>query len=240
MDQQKNLNNRAQKWRRELFDNQNFIEDPGWKMEDDYEFWTPLDYFSQYFFDDFWEIVSTQSNVRAMQANEKKTLKSTAEEYRKLTGIHMTKIIAQRLKIDSFKASNGWMESFRTRHEIRFKQICGEAKDVDLTIVENWMQKLPEIIQGYEPKNIANETGLFFRALPSKTMTLKKDKCIGGKQTKERLTVLVCGFADGSMEKPLVIGKSMKPLCFKKFEHTRTSSCLACKQEILDDIGSNE
>jgi hypothetical protein len=184
--------------------------------------------------------VSTQSNVRAMQANEKKTLKSTAEEYRKLTGIHMTKIIAQRLKMDSFKASNGWMESFRTRHEIRFKQICGEAKDVDLTIVENWMQKLPEIIQGYEPKNIANETGLFFRALPSKTMTLKKDKCIGGKQTKERLTVLVCGFADGSMEKPLVIGKSMKPLCFKKFEHTRTSSCLACKQEILDDIGSNE
>jgi hypothetical protein len=47
MDQQKNLNNRAQKWRRELFDNQNFIEDPGWKMEDDHEFWTPLDYFSQ-------------------------------------------------------------------------------------------------------------------------------------------------------------------------------------------------
>lgn len=130
------------------------------------------------------------------------------------------KMIAQRLNIDSFKASNGWLESFRTRHEITFKQICGEAKDVDLTVVENWKVKLAEIIKNYEPKNIANcdETGLFYRALPSKTLTLKKDKCVGGKQPKERLTILMCAFADGSLEKPLVIGKSLKPRCFKNLD----------------------
>lgn len=47
--------------------------------------------------------------------------------------------------------------------------ICGEANDVDLTVMENWKQKLAELIQEFEPENAANcdETGLFFRALPN-------------------------------------------------------------------------
>lgn len=118
-------------------------------------------------------------------------------------------------KVD-FKASNGWLESFRTRHNIRFNQICGEAKDVDMESVTEWTSHITDLIKGFTLKDIANcdETGLFYRALPDKTMCFKGEKCQGGKQSKERLTVLFCAFADGKIEKPLVIGKSLRPRCF--------------------------
>ena len=57
-----------------------------------------------------------------------------------------------------------------------------------------------------------DETGLFFRALPTKTMTLKSEKCTGGKISKERLT---CVNMIDEFEKPVIIGKAAKPRCFK-------------------------
>ncbi|CAH1968197.1 unnamed protein product [Acanthoscelides obtectus] len=74
-------------------------------LQDDREFWTPLDYFSHYFSDEFWENLSKQSNIKAMQANEKKLLNSTEEEYRKLAGIHILMGIfgLPRLRLDFIK-----------------------------------------------------------------------------------------------------------------------------------------
>ena len=57
---------------------------------------------------------------------------------------------------------------------------------------------------------------LFFRDLPYKILALKNEKCIGGKHSKEQVTLFLCAFADGKFEKPLVIGKSLKPRCFKE------------------------
>lgn len=47
-------------------------------------------------------------------------------------------------------------------------------------------KNLKLIIKRYEPKNINNfdETGLFFRALPSKTLSVKNKKFIRGKLSK--------------------------------------------------------
>lgn len=79
------------------------------------------------------------------------------------------------------------------------------------------MTKIPSIINNYSPKNIynADETGLFFRAVPNKTLHLKGERCIGGKLSKERLTILFCVNMEGEKEKPLVIGKTAKPRAFK-------------------------
>lgn len=119
-----------------------------------------------------------------------------------------------------FKASNGWLDAFKKRHSIVFNAICGEARDVSQTTVDDWHQKIPTLITGYDKKDIANcdETALFFRAIPQKSLAFKGEKCFGGKLSKERLSVLLCAFADGKFEKPLIIGKAVKPRCFKNID----------------------
>ena len=52
----------------------------------------------------------------------------------------------------------------------------------------------------------------FTNGLPNKTLHLKGEKCSGGKNSKVRLTGLPAGNGYGEM---FVIGKSVKPLCFK-------------------------
>ncbi|XP_053377288.1 uncharacterized protein LOC123545424 [Mercenaria mercenaria] len=54
----------------------------------------------------------------------------------------------------------------------------------------------------------ADETGLFFKLTPDKTLEFKNVKCVGGKRSKERITVLVCANMTGEDKVPLfVIGK---------------------------------
>ena len=62
----------------------------------------------------------------------------------------------------------------------------------------------------------AEETGLFYKLMPNKTLQLKGEKCHGGKKSKERLTVLVTSNMDGS-EKNLTFGnlKISKPTVFQ-------------------------
>ena len=55
-----------------------------------------------------------------------------------------------------------------------------------------------------------------FQMQPSKTLHFRGEKCTGGKQSKERLSVLVGANMGGSEKlKLLVIGKSAQPRCFK-------------------------
>jgi hypothetical protein len=58
--------------------------------------------------------------------------------------------------------------------------------------VADWKGKIEELVAGYEPRNVYNgdETGLFFTVLPSKTLTVRGDKCTGGKLSKEILDVI--------------------------------------------------
>ncbi|XP_072144212.1 tigger transposable element-derived protein 6-like [Dermacentor andersoni] len=52
--------------------------------------------------------------------------------------------------------------------------------------------------------------------LPGRTLALKGDDCRGGKQSKLRITILLCANLDGTDKRvPLVVGKSARPRCFK-------------------------
>ena len=110
----------------------------------------------------------------------------------------------------TFKASNGWLEKFKNRHGIVFRALCGESASVDSTTVEEWKKRLPTLIDSYSTENVynADETGLFFKLLPDRSMVLSRDSCKGWKRSKERYTVLLCSNWSGTHKlKPLVIGK---------------------------------
>ncbi|GBN76083.1 Tigger transposable element-derived protein 4 [Araneus ventricosus] len=56
----------------------------------------------------------------------------------------------------------------------------------------------------------------FFNVCLKKTLTFKKEKCFGGKQSKARLTVMLGANMTGHQKlKPLVIGRSKNPRCFR-------------------------
>lgn len=66
----------------------------------------------------------------------------------------------------------------------------------------------------------ADETGLFYKLTPDKTLKLKGEKCTGGKLSKERITVMVAANMSGTAKKKLlVIGKSQRLRCFKNVRH---------------------
>ena len=92
--------------------------------------------------------------------------------------------------------------------------------------MENWKQRIPGICQGYDPKNIFNfdETGFFFRAFPDKTLASVGDKCKGGKNAKDRITVgLTCSLA-GEKLQTHINGKSLRQRCFKPGDPERYSN----------------
>ena len=111
---------------------------------------------------------------------------------------------------DDFMASNGWLDRWKTRHKVKLSVLSGEASDVNPETVDDWIKRLPSICDGYKAEDIfnADETGLFYRSLPTRSMVAKGDKWKGGKSSKERMTVLLCCSAAGKKLRPLVIGRS--------------------------------
>jgi hypothetical protein len=109
--------------------------------------------------------------------------------------VKLSQEVAKSLGNDQFKTSTGWLDSFKKRHNIVWNGVCGESKDVDQSVLSEYKPKLTELISPYEPENIynADETGLFFWALPTKLLMVKGQMCTGGRMSKERLKVLLCG-----------------------------------------------
>lgn len=67
----------------------------------------------------------------------------------------------------------------------------------------------------------ADETGLLYRCLPTSTLASEAEGAVKGfKQSKDRLTVLVCANMAGTHKVKLcVIGKYRKPRCFKNLTY---------------------
>ena len=127
--------------------------------------------------------------------------------------------IAQQLGKSSFKGSNGWLEKWKKRYNLKQLKISGESGDVRGETVDSWKERLPEIIAGYDKDNIWNmdETGVFFKALPDRGFGVKGKECRGGKKSKQRVTIAFFVTASGKKEKPIFIWKSENPRCLKRF-----------------------
>ena len=118
------------------------------------------------------------------------------------------------LEYDDFSASIGWLEAWQKRFRVRLATLCGDAAEVPKHVVVDRAQRLPVITEGYQLADIYNsdETGLYFRALPNRSMVVRDNP---RKTSKDRITVLLACSADGDKFKPLVIAKSENPRCFR-------------------------
>ena len=88
------------------------------------------------------------------------------------------KKLAEKLGKSDFKGSQGWLDKWKKRYNVKLLKICGESGDVQGETIDSWKECLPEIIQGYEKHNIWNmdETGLVWHALPDRGFGKKKLK----------------------------------------------------------------
>ena len=73
-------------------------------------------------------------------------------------------IVASRLGIKDFKASNSWLGRFKERHNIKQLVVSGESGDVNEETVTAWRERPVTLVRGYSPEDIWNEdeTGCFF------------------------------------------------------------------------------
>ena len=76
---------------------------------------------------------------------------------------------------DDFRASDGWLDRWKTTYFVKERRIVGEAGDVSTETVTSWMERINELIEGYYLENIWNmdESGCFFKALPDKGLVEK-------------------------------------------------------------------
>jgi hypothetical protein len=149
------------------------------------------------------------------------------------------KNIAEQLKIENFTVSNGWIIWFKDWHGIVHKKSATESAAVDSESKEVWLEGLPTLLEGYEPRDIydAEEMGLFFNVLSNRTLALNGESCHGGESSKDRLTVFLCANRDRSdMQVLIVTGKSMKPQCFTNIKKLAAKCYAYNKAWMMTDI----
>ncbi|XP_052240655.1 jerky protein homolog-like [Dreissena polymorpha] len=130
---------------------------------------------------------------------------------------------AKELGYHDFKGSSGWLTSWKSRYSVKAFKVSGESAGVDQQTVSDFKSRLPDIIQGYSLENIcyADETGLYYKALPDKTLAVRGDGAKGFNVQKDRITVLFACSATEEKLTPLVIGKAANPRCLKNVRRER-------------------
>jgi len=128
------------------------------------------------------------------------------------------KEISKELNVTNFSASKGWIDSVKKRAQIKQIVCHGEAGSADIVNVAISQSTCSFLFRDSSADDIynADETGLFWRALPSKTLATKMRQ--GHKLPIDRITIMLCCNASGTHKlMPLVINKSEHPRSFGKW-----------------------
>lgn len=117
----------------------------------------------------------------------------------------------------NFQASKGWFDNFKHRHSLHNIKLVGESASADHVSAKKFPEELAKIIEtgGYHPEQVfnADETGLFWKKMPSRTFLSKTERSAPGfKAAKDRVSLLLCANASGDFKvKPMLIYRSQNP-----------------------------
>lgn len=117
---------------------------------------------------------------------------------------------------EKFKGSNGWVDNFKKRHNLKQYTMHGDAASAPIQDLDSMRENLRQTLRDYDPKDIFNcdETGLFWKMKPSRT--LSNGSVAGSKQSKDRVTILLTCNSTGTEKMcPLFIHKHENPRALK-------------------------
>lgn len=118
---------------------------------------------------------------------------------------------------NSFNASKGRFDKFQQRFGLKSVTLHGEAASANAAGAKAYVNKYKKITEegGYKPEQVFNmdETGLFWKRMPSRTFIMQDEaKASGFKVQKDHVTLGMCGNAAGFMIKKqgLFIGQKIQ------------------------------
>ena len=117
-----------------------------------------------------------------------------------------------------FVPNPSWLERFKKRRNIIFHKLHGEKTSADDQSASKWLETaMPKILEDYSDETIykADETALFYKALPTGTLSEKGGQNFGFKTNKDRLTCLFFMNKSGTDKNIFIIGKYPNPRCFR-------------------------
>ena len=128
-----------------------------------------------------------------------------------------------RVALETFAASEKWARNVIKRNGLQHIRLHGEAGSVDRGNIVLQMNELHAQLRDYEPAHIFNmdETALFYKLMPrctyiTNTEGRKTTRGTKNMRNKDRLIVILCANADGSIKVPIaVIGAAVNPRCFR-------------------------
>jgi transposase-like protein len=127
----------------------------------------------------------------------------------------------------STPVSRGWLDRWKSRHSIRQVRVCGEEKSADVAAAVDFIPEFQSFLEenDYSLEQIYNcdETALYYKTVPEKTLALPTERNVKGyKVIKDRITLLFCcNWAGSHKTTPLMIGKFAKPRCFHHLNMAR-------------------
>ena len=128
---------------------------------------------------------------------------------------------AEEMKIENFKASSGWLTKLKKRNGFKNLKTHGEGasapcKENSDTFYEELMNDIG--IYGTEYVYNADETGIFYKIAPTKTIARKHRS--GFKILKDRVSALFCCNMSGTDKRtPLIIGLPIKTTLLNNFNY---------------------
>ncbi len=92
----------------------------------------------------------------------------------------------------------------KKQDRLTYKKLHGEAKSAGIPSWDQWLAEVwPDLCQQFDPRQMwnADETGLYYTALPEGITMLKDDYSKGEKKRKEMLTALAVRSMTGEKRK---------------------------------------